>query len=102
MQKSETGRLVLTAIVSAGAMIAFQVAGKATRDALFLSNFPVTALPATRRYPSRLWHKFRNVGRIDSCRQRSTSLDDEHCLVVNALFLTDLPKMIVVFRRVFQ
>ena len=46
MQKSETGRLVLTAIVSAGAMIAFQVAGKATRDALFLSNFPVTALPA--------------------------------------------------------
>src|SRR5262249_11930375 len=46
MQKSETDRLVLTAIVSAGAMIAFQVAGKATRDALFLSNFPVTALPA--------------------------------------------------------
>ena len=26
-------------------MIAFQVGGKATRDALFLSNFPVTALP---------------------------------------------------------
>jgi ATP:ADP antiporter, AAA family len=45
MQKSENDRLVLTAIVSAGAMIAFQVAGKATRDALFLSNFPVTALP---------------------------------------------------------
>jgi len=45
MQKSETDRLVVTAIVAAGAMIAFQVAGKATRDALFLSNFPVTALP---------------------------------------------------------
>ena len=27
-------------------MIAYQVAAKATRDALFLSNFPVTALPA--------------------------------------------------------
>jgi ATP:ADP antiporter, AAA family len=43
--KSETDRTVLAAIVSAGAMIAFQVGGKATRDAVFLSNFPVTALP---------------------------------------------------------
>jgi AAA family ATP:ADP antiporter len=45
MQKSETDHLVLAAIVSSGAMIAFQVGGKATRDALFLSNFPVTTLP---------------------------------------------------------
>jgi AAA family ATP:ADP antiporter len=44
-QGSETENLVLAAIVSAGAMIAFQVGGKATRDAVFLSNFPVTALP---------------------------------------------------------
>jgi AAA family ATP:ADP antiporter len=43
--KSETDRTVLAAIVSAGAMIAFQVGGKATRDAVFLSNFPVTTLP---------------------------------------------------------
>jgi AAA family ATP:ADP antiporter len=43
--KSETDRTVLAAIVSAAAMIAFQVGGKATRDAVFLSNFPVTALP---------------------------------------------------------
>src|SRR5215510_5496448 len=43
--KSETDRTVLAAIVSAGAMIAFQVGGKATRDAVFLSNFPVTDLP---------------------------------------------------------
>jgi len=43
--KSETDHVVLAAIVSAGAMIAFQVGGKATRDAVFLSNFSVTALP---------------------------------------------------------
>src|SRR6266571_8821312 len=43
--KSETDRTVLAAIVSAGAMIAFQVGGKATRDAVFLSNFLLTALP---------------------------------------------------------
>jgi ATP:ADP antiporter, AAA family len=43
--RSETDRTVLAAIVSAGAMIAFQVGGKATRDAVFLSNFPVTTLP---------------------------------------------------------
>ena len=45
MPKSETEHLVIPAIVSAGAMIAFQVGGKATRDAVFLSIFPVTALP---------------------------------------------------------
>lgn len=33
------------ATLAAAALIAQQVAGKATRDALFLSNFPVTALP---------------------------------------------------------
>src|SRR5439155_12283041 len=44
--RSETDHLVLAAIVSAAAMIAFQVGGKATRDAVFLSNFPVTALPS--------------------------------------------------------
>src|SRR6185369_3306170 len=35
----------LAAVISSGAMIAFQIGGKAARDALFLSNFPVTALP---------------------------------------------------------
>ncbi len=34
------------AAVVSGAMITFQVASKATRDALFLSNFDVTSLPA--------------------------------------------------------
>jgi ATP:ADP antiporter, AAA family len=46
MRKSEAEHLVLAAIISAGAMIAFQVGGKATRDAVFLSIFPVTALPS--------------------------------------------------------
>src|SRR5262249_45082161 len=41
---TDTDRLILTAIVSAGSMIAFQVGGKATRDAVFLSIFPLTAL----------------------------------------------------------
>lgn len=36
---------VLAAATASAAMIAFQVAGKATRDALFLSSFPVTSLP---------------------------------------------------------
>jgi AAA family ATP:ADP antiporter len=36
---------VLAAATASAAMIAFQVAGKATRDALFLSSFPVTRLP---------------------------------------------------------
>lgn len=35
----------LVAAICAGAMIANQVAGKAARDAIFLSNFPVTDLP---------------------------------------------------------
>jgi len=46
MRKSEPDYLVLTAVISAASMIAFQVAGKATRDALFLSNFPLESLPA--------------------------------------------------------
>ena len=45
MRNTEKDPLVLAAMVSAGAMIAFQVAGKATRDAVFLSAFPVTTLP---------------------------------------------------------
>jgi AAA family ATP:ADP antiporter len=36
---------VLAAATASAAMIAVQVAGKATRDALFLSSFPVTRLP---------------------------------------------------------
>jgi hypothetical protein len=36
---------VWAAAIASGAMIAFQVGGKATRDALFLSSFPVTRLP---------------------------------------------------------
>src|SRR5262245_35567978 len=32
----------------------------------------------------------------------STSLDDEHSFVVNAVFLANLPEMIIVLRRVFQ
>jgi hypothetical protein len=42
---TETDRLAAAAAVSAAAMIAFQVGGKATRDALFLGSFPVTELP---------------------------------------------------------
>ena len=38
---------VVPAIVAGGLLVAHQVAAKATRDALFLSNFPVTMLPAT-------------------------------------------------------
>src|SRR6185295_15104520 len=37
---------VLAAMVAAGALVAQQVAGKATRDALFLSSFPVSLVPA--------------------------------------------------------
>ena len=95
-------------------MIAFQVAGKATHDALFLFEFSGDCSTCHRSGIRGRVHCWDNVvgafvvleestlGRIDSCRQRSTSLDDEHCLVVNALFLADLPQMIVVFRRVFQ
>jgi hypothetical protein len=36
---------VTAAVLAAAAMIGFQTAGKATRDALFLSTFPVTRLP---------------------------------------------------------
>jgi len=38
--------VLATAAVAAFAMIAEQIAGKAARDGLFLSHFPVTALPA--------------------------------------------------------
>jgi len=38
-------RTVAAAMVAAGALIAQQVAGKATRDALFLSSFHVSSLP---------------------------------------------------------
>src|SRR5262245_42728583 len=44
--RTETDQLAVAAIVSAASMIAFQVSGKATRDALFLSNFPITTLPS--------------------------------------------------------
>src|SRR5262252_2654890 len=39
------GRAVAAATLAAGALIAQQVAGKATRDALFLSTFHVSSLP---------------------------------------------------------
>ena len=42
----ESRSAVLAATVTAAASIAFQVGAKATRDALFLSNFGVGALPA--------------------------------------------------------
>src|SRR5262245_22046489 len=45
-EPTETDSPLLAAVLSAGAMIAFQTGGKAARDALFLSNFPVTDLPA--------------------------------------------------------
>src|SRR5215813_6296663 len=44
-EPTERDSSLLAAVISAGAMIAFQTGGKAARDALFLSNFPVTALP---------------------------------------------------------
>ena len=46
---SQIGRLppgALVAAIASAAMIAQQVAGKATRDALFLSSFSVRVLPA--------------------------------------------------------
>ncbi|HSR54042.1 MAG TPA: hypothetical protein VLV83_24705 [Acidobacteriota bacterium] len=43
--KSETQKVVFAATLTAGAMIAHQLAGKAARDALFLSNYAVTSLP---------------------------------------------------------
>jgi AAA family ATP:ADP antiporter len=42
---ASTRSAVVAAAAASAAMIAFQVAGKATRDALFLSSFPVTMLP---------------------------------------------------------
>lgn len=42
----ETRRAVLLAALTAGTLIAFQMGAKATRDALFLSHYDVTALPA--------------------------------------------------------
>ncbi len=41
-----TKTAVVSAVVTAAAMIAFQMAAKATRDALFLSTFDVSALPS--------------------------------------------------------
>lgn len=41
----DRGRAVAIAASTAGVMIGFQTAAKATRDALFLSTFPVAALP---------------------------------------------------------
>ena len=40
-----TKTAVVSAVITAAAMIAFQMAAKATRDALFLSTFDVSALP---------------------------------------------------------
>ena len=42
---ASTRSAVAAAAAASAAMIAFQVGGKATRDALFLSSFPVTMLP---------------------------------------------------------
>lgn len=42
---ADTRSAVLAATLVATAMIAYQVGAKATRDAFFLSNFPVTTLP---------------------------------------------------------
>jgi len=44
--RSESRAAAVAAMLAAAAMIAQQVAGKATRDALFLSHFSVTTLPA--------------------------------------------------------
>lgn len=41
----ETSSAVAAAVTAAGLMIAFQMAGKATRDALFLSSYDVALLP---------------------------------------------------------
>ena len=43
--KDSESRALTLALFSAVVMIAHQVAGKATRDALFLSHFDVTNLP---------------------------------------------------------
>lgn len=41
----ETRTAVITATLTSAAMISYQMAAKATRDALFLSSFDVSALP---------------------------------------------------------
>ena len=46
MKRGRTDSTIHAAAFGAAALIASQVAGKATRDAFFLSQFPVTALPA--------------------------------------------------------
>jgi AAA family ATP:ADP antiporter len=43
---SSTRSAVVSAAAASAAMIAFQVAGKATRDALFLSSYPIRMLPS--------------------------------------------------------
>ncbi len=43
----DSQRAYLAAVIGAGTMIAFQTAGKATRDALFLSSYDVSLLPRT-------------------------------------------------------
>ena len=44
-RQSDSDSAAFAAMLTALVMIAYQVGGKATRDALFLSNFDVTALP---------------------------------------------------------
>ena len=44
--RTPSSPLVRQALVTAAMMMAWQWAGKATRDSLFLSAFPATALPA--------------------------------------------------------
>ena len=44
--RTPTPPVVRQALLAAAVMMAWQVAGKATRDSLFLSAFPSTALPA--------------------------------------------------------
>ena len=46
MTSRDTRSFVVIATVVSGGIIAYQVAGKATRDALFLSSFAVTVLPS--------------------------------------------------------
>ena len=43
--RTDSGSAVLTAMICAGAVSAQFIAGKATRDALYLSALPVTSLP---------------------------------------------------------
>ncbi|MFB3062278.1 MAG: hypothetical protein ACE10C_13010, partial [Candidatus Binatia bacterium] len=45
MKQQSPGRGMTAAMLVAATMIANQVGGRATRDALFFSNFDITALP---------------------------------------------------------